>query len=250
MFNLLLVCLDFLNNAIHLVIWCIRAANSASTCYFWFYVPGLSAFCNFQEGKQYGDEYLAELDFIEVAESRKQGYESDVEDPDYLIDNNNGTDEEDDENAFQCENIEGSTGRLATSSLCSHSLLPFLLSSCLVQCVHTSFCRLSFDLNILVLLHFNCMLPVPGSISFCSVCPLADRSLAVESLILGFCFSVFSYCTMCPSGCMRRARVERFMLRWWLAEVCSSWRKIMPMICGHSESGLLGKSLASLLGIV
>jgi histone-lysine N-methyltransferase SETDB1 len=31
-----------------------------------------------QEGKTYGDEYLAELDYIEVIESTKEGYESDV----------------------------------------------------------------------------------------------------------------------------------------------------------------------------
>ena len=32
-----------------------------------------------QDGKQYGDEYLAELDFIEVVEGQKEGYESDVD---------------------------------------------------------------------------------------------------------------------------------------------------------------------------
>lgn len=32
-----------------------------------------------QDGKQYGDEYLAELDFIEVVERQKEGYESDVD---------------------------------------------------------------------------------------------------------------------------------------------------------------------------
>ncbi|CAG5116873.1 unnamed protein product [Candidula unifasciata] len=32
-----------------------------------------------EDGKQYGDEYLAELDFIEVVERQKEGYESDVE---------------------------------------------------------------------------------------------------------------------------------------------------------------------------
>ena len=34
----------------------------------------------FQDGQKYGDEYLAELDFIEVVERSKEGYESDVED--------------------------------------------------------------------------------------------------------------------------------------------------------------------------
>ena len=33
-----------------------------------------------QDGQKYGDEYLAELDFIEVVERGKEGYESDVED--------------------------------------------------------------------------------------------------------------------------------------------------------------------------
>ncbi|BFZ05005.1 hypothetical protein BsWGS_08044 [Bradybaena similaris] len=32
-----------------------------------------------EDGKQYGDEYLAELDFIEVVERQKEGYESDVD---------------------------------------------------------------------------------------------------------------------------------------------------------------------------
>lgn len=32
-----------------------------------------------KQGKKYGDEYLAELDYIEVAEAYKYGYESDVE---------------------------------------------------------------------------------------------------------------------------------------------------------------------------
>ncbi|XP_077862899.1 histone-lysine N-methyltransferase SETDB1-like [Saccoglossus kowalevskii] len=35
-----------------------------------------------EDGKRYGDEYLAELDLIEVAENNKEGYESDVKDPD------------------------------------------------------------------------------------------------------------------------------------------------------------------------
>lgn len=33
-----------------------------------------------QEGKQFGDEYLAELDYIEVLERCKDGYESDASD--------------------------------------------------------------------------------------------------------------------------------------------------------------------------
>ena len=31
-----------------------------------------------QDGQAYGDEYLAELDYIEVVERSKEGYESDV----------------------------------------------------------------------------------------------------------------------------------------------------------------------------
>ena len=34
-----------------------------------------------QDGKQFGDEYLAELDLIEIVEKQKADYESDVEDP-------------------------------------------------------------------------------------------------------------------------------------------------------------------------
>jgi histone-lysine N-methyltransferase SETDB1 len=33
-----------------------------------------------QGGKNYGDEYLAELDYIEVVEKLKEGYESDIVD--------------------------------------------------------------------------------------------------------------------------------------------------------------------------
>ena len=34
-----------------------------------------------QDGKAFGDEYLAELDLIEVVERQKDNYESDVEEP-------------------------------------------------------------------------------------------------------------------------------------------------------------------------
>ncbi|KAL8568155.1 hypothetical protein ACOMHN_027678 [Nucella lapillus] len=47
------------------------------------------------DGKQYGDEYLAELDFIEVVERQKEGYESDVEEPEDIV--NDNAEEEDDE---------------------------------------------------------------------------------------------------------------------------------------------------------
>lgn len=35
-----------------------------------------------QGGREYGDEYFAELDFIETCENVKEGYEEDVVDPD------------------------------------------------------------------------------------------------------------------------------------------------------------------------
>lgn len=34
-----------------------------------------------KDGTQFGDEYLAELDYIEVVECMKEGYESDVVEP-------------------------------------------------------------------------------------------------------------------------------------------------------------------------
>lgn len=37
-------------------------------------------------GKNYGDEYLAELDYVEVVENIKEGYEADVLDPDLPVD--------------------------------------------------------------------------------------------------------------------------------------------------------------------
>ncbi|KAK3591876.1 hypothetical protein CHS0354_005079 [Potamilus streckersoni] len=46
-----------------------------------------------EDGQQYGDEYLAELDYIEVVERHKEGYESDVDDDDEML----GKDEEEDE---------------------------------------------------------------------------------------------------------------------------------------------------------
>ena len=45
-----------------------------------------------QDGQQFGDEYLAELDYIEVVERQKEGYESDVDMDEGLGD---GSDEED-----------------------------------------------------------------------------------------------------------------------------------------------------------
>ena len=37
-------------------------------------------------GKNYGDEYLAELDYVEVVEGIKEGYESDVLEPEITLD--------------------------------------------------------------------------------------------------------------------------------------------------------------------
>ena len=51
-----------------------------------------------KDGQQYGDEYLAELDYIEVVERMKEGYESDV-DPN--IDEGIGNDEDEESEDFQ-----------------------------------------------------------------------------------------------------------------------------------------------------
>ncbi|XP_041471640.1 histone-lysine N-methyltransferase eggless-like isoform X1 [Lytechinus variegatus] len=48
-----------------------------------------------RKGKEHGDEYFAELDFIENVEAKKEGYESDVEDP---IDNDLSDKDSDDSN--------------------------------------------------------------------------------------------------------------------------------------------------------
>ena len=37
----------------------------------------------FRQGQDFGDEYFAELDMIEVVEMRKEGYESDVDEGKY-----------------------------------------------------------------------------------------------------------------------------------------------------------------------
>ncbi|XP_050406600.2 histone-lysine N-methyltransferase SETDB1 [Patella vulgata] len=50
-----------------------------------------------EDGKQYGDEYLAELDFIEVVERQKEGYESDVDDLDDEIEQDIDEEEEEEE---------------------------------------------------------------------------------------------------------------------------------------------------------
>ncbi|XP_070198817.1 histone-lysine N-methyltransferase SETDB1-like [Littorina saxatilis] len=61
------------------------------------------------DGKQYGDEYLAELDFIEVVERQKEGYESDVEE----IVNDNA--EEDDDEDYRNDNPQEDSGNSSDS---------------------------------------------------------------------------------------------------------------------------------------
>ncbi|XP_059172104.1 histone-lysine N-methyltransferase SETDB1-B-like isoform X2 [Physella acuta] len=53
-----------------------------------------------EDGKTYGDEYLAELDFIEVVERQKEGYESDVE-IDFSDEDNNAKESDDDSDYMQ-----------------------------------------------------------------------------------------------------------------------------------------------------
>ena len=38
-----------------------------------------------RQGQDFGDEYFAELDMIESVEGRKEGYESDVDEGEYLL---------------------------------------------------------------------------------------------------------------------------------------------------------------------
>jgi histone-lysine N-methyltransferase SETDB1 len=60
-----------------------------------------------QDGQQYGDEYLAELDYIEVVERQKEGYESDVaEDEDDEVKERDDEDDDDDESHL--DDMEGS----------------------------------------------------------------------------------------------------------------------------------------------
>ena len=41
-----------------------------------------------RQGQDFGDEYFAELDMIESVEGRKEGYESDVDEGEYLLQEN------------------------------------------------------------------------------------------------------------------------------------------------------------------
>ncbi|XP_041367183.1 histone-lysine N-methyltransferase eggless-like isoform X2 [Gigantopelta aegis] len=52
-----------------------------------------------EDGKQYGDEYLAELDFIEVVERQKEGYESEAIEPEHR----SSSDEEDEDSEKEVE---------------------------------------------------------------------------------------------------------------------------------------------------
>lgn len=47
-----------------------------------------------QDGKQFGDEYLAELDLIEVVETTKDDYESDVVEPESPVAKSSTVDQE------------------------------------------------------------------------------------------------------------------------------------------------------------
>ncbi|CAH1786455.1 unnamed protein product, partial [Owenia fusiformis] len=57
-----------------------------------------------EDGHQYGDEYLAELDHIEVVENLKEGYESDVVDPD-----DEGSSDDDEDESMPSDNKSDST---------------------------------------------------------------------------------------------------------------------------------------------
>ena len=64
------------------------------------------------EGNEFGDEYQADLDYIECVENGKEGYESDVEDPsDAEDDGANGGEfrfdfEVDDKNNYKCNKVK------------------------------------------------------------------------------------------------------------------------------------------------
>ena len=103
-----------------------------------------------KDGKQYGDEYLAELDFIEVVERQKEGYESDVEDPDDNIVNDNA-EEEDDDDDYQSDNAgndaagtsdrwawSGDVGMYVGLSVCLHHSV--CKRVCVCGCAHAWMC--------------------------------------------------------------------------------------------------------------
>ncbi|KAH9499961.1 Histone-lysine N-methyltransferase SETDB1-B [Bulinus truncatus] len=64
-----------------------------------------------EDGKQYGDEYLAELDFIEVVERQKEGYESDVDDMDFSDDENDANYKAEDDSDYTNDDSPPSNGR-------------------------------------------------------------------------------------------------------------------------------------------
>ena len=63
-----------------------KSLHQISTNQKWFETEKLSTF-HFRQGQDFGDEYFAELDMIESVEGRKEGYESDVEDGKFEIQN-------------------------------------------------------------------------------------------------------------------------------------------------------------------
>ena len=55
-------------------------------------MSNLSMCCFDQDGKQYGDEYFAELDYIEVVERAKEGYESNADEDEGIEDDHEDED--------------------------------------------------------------------------------------------------------------------------------------------------------------
>lgn len=73
-----------------------------------------------EDGNQYGDEYLAELDHIEVVEKQKEGYESDVVNPSDEEDSDDTVDEDelrDGVTDSDCDSVSGDLPRKRSSRL-------------------------------------------------------------------------------------------------------------------------------------
>ncbi|XP_037083746.1 histone-lysine N-methyltransferase eggless-like [Pollicipes pollicipes] len=70
-----------------------------------------------EDGKNYGDEYLAELDYIEVLERLKEGYESDVvDDEQSSSDEKQDDDKSDDDGSPEAEDDDSSSGPQSSES--------------------------------------------------------------------------------------------------------------------------------------
>lgn len=77
-----------------------------------------------QDGHQYGDEYLAELDMIEVVERTKEGYESDVVDPDEEESSQEEEEEEEEgEEEYEEEEDDNGSDRWVYKHLSRHKIL-------------------------------------------------------------------------------------------------------------------------------